>query len=99
MNYLFVVLMTYRKNYQILFKKKTKTYYDELILFLVKYPEAFRIIHFYYPLYDDSLKKGELKYANYYIYLLHYFYINKHNFSIGLENDRYDIIFPEEDKN
>ena len=52
-----------------LVKRKTKTYFYELILFLVKYPEAFRIIHSYYPYNDDSLKKGELKYSNYYIYI------------------------------
>lgn len=81
-----------------LVQNKTKAYFDELILFLVKYPEAFKIIHYYYPYNDDSLKNGELKHSNYYIYLFNYFYINKYNFSIRLEKIRYDIIFPEEDQ-
>ena len=81
-----------------LIKYKTKDYFEDLIKFLVKNPDAFKIIHYYYPYDNNELKKGELKYANYYIYYLYRLHNKKINFSIRLENERYDFIFPDEDQ-
>ena len=78
---------------------KTKNFFDELVIYLAENPEAFKIIHFFYPYNINELKKGELYYANYYIYFWYKLYSNKYNFSIRIKNNRYDIIFPEEDQN
>lgn len=76
-----------------------KIYFDELVLFLFEYPVAFKIIHYYYPYNNNELKGGELKYANYYIYFWYNLYCKKFNFSVRIKNQRYDIVFPEEDQN
>lgn len=81
-----------------LIKNKNKSSFEELILFLVKNNEAFKIINDYYPYDNTELKSDELKYANYYIYYLYHLYKNKINFSIRIKQERYDIIFPEEDQ-
>ena len=81
-----------------LIKNKTKDYFEDLIKFLVKNPGAFKIIHYYYPYNNKELKEGQLKFANYYIYYLYSLYGKKINFSIRLGNQRYDIIFPNEDQ-
>ena len=81
-----------------LIKHETKNYFEELVLFLFQYPDAFKIIHYYYPYNNNELKTGELKYANYYIYYWYNLYLKKYNFSVRIKNQRYDIIFPEEDQ-
>ena len=78
-----------------LIKYKSKNYFDELVLFLFEYPETFKIINSFYPYNYSEIKEGELKFANYYIYLWHHLYMKKFNFSVRLKNQRYDIIFPE----
>ena len=81
-----------------LIKYNTKIYFEELVVFLFEYPDAFKIIHQYYPYNNNELKTGELKYANYYIYYWHNLYNKKYNFSVRIKNQRYDIIFPDEDQ-
>ena len=82
-----------------LIKYNTKIYFEELVVFLFEYPDAFKIIHQYYPYNNNELKTGELKYANYYIYYWYNLYNKKYNFSVRIKNQRYDIIFPDEDQN
>ena len=86
-----------KKLYELI-KFRTKNYFEELVLFLFEFPESFKIIHYYYPYNVNELKEGELKYANYYIYFWYNLFIKKYNFSVRLKNERYDIIFPDEDQ-
>ncbi len=81
-----------------LIKHSNKIYFEELVLFLFQYPESFKIIHYYYPYNNNELKEGELKYANYYIYYWYNLYRKKINFSVRIKNQRYDIIFEEENQ-
>ena len=81
-----------------LMKYKNKNYFEELALYLLENPETFKIIHYFYPYNKNVLKEGELKYANYYIYFWHKLYLNKYSFSIRIKNQRYDILFPEEEQ-
>ena len=48
---------------------------------------------------DIKFKESELKFANYYIYTWFILYQKKHNFSVRIKNQRYDILFPEEEQN
>ena len=82
-----------------LLKYKQKSNFDELIIFLFNNPEAFKIIHYYYPYNNEELKEGELKYANYYIYFFYNLYKEKYNFSIQIKNQSYEIKFSEEPHN
>ena len=81
-----------------LIKHKNKNYFEDLVLFLFQYPPTFKIIHYYYPYNNNELKTGELKYANYYIYYWYNLFIKKYNFSVRIRNQRYNIIFEEEDQ-
>ena len=82
-----------------LIKYKTKNYFQDLIKFLFEYPDSFKIIHYFYPYNNEELKKGELKFGNYYIYVWFNLFIRKYNFSVRLEDQRYDITFPKENQN
>ena len=79
-------------------KYKTKIYFEELVLFLYKYLVTFKIIHYFYPYNNNALKEGELKYSNYYIYYWYNLYCKKYNFSVRIRDQRYDIIFPDENQ-
>ena len=81
-----------------LIKYKKKNYFEELVLFLFQYPDSFKIINYYYPYDNIELKTGELKYTNYYIYYWYNLYLKKYNFSVRIKNQRFDIIFPDENQ-
>ena len=81
-----------------LIKKKDKRSFENLIEFLVNNPEAFKIVHYYYPYDIAELKEGELKNANFYIYYFSLLYWKRINFSIRIKDKRYNITFPEEDQ-
>ena len=81
-----------------LIKNKNKNSFEELIIFLFENPDTFKIIDSYYPYNNIELKEKELKFANYYIYLWSHLYMKKYNFSVRINNNRYDIQFPEVDQ-
>ena len=82
-----------------LLRYKNKKSFKELIKFMLENPDSFYIIHSFYPYNNIDLKSGELKFANYYIYLLSHLFTKKFNFSVRFGNNRYNIQFPEQDQN
>ncbi len=51
---------------------------------MLGYPDSFYIIHSFYPYNNIDLKSGELKFSNYYIYLLSHLFAKKFNFLLDL---------------
>ena len=81
-----------------LIQHKNKRSFEDLIIFLFENPDSFKIIDNYYPYNNNELKEGELKYANYYIYLWHNLFMKKFNFSVRFGEHKYYIIFPNEEQ-
>ena len=81
-----------------LIKYKNKSSFEDLVVFMCENPDVFKIIHYYYPYNNNSLKRGQLKLADYYIYIWSHLYLKKYNFSIRIKENRYDIIFTNEDQ-
>ena len=78
-----------------LIKNKNKSSFEELVIFMFENPDAFKIIDFYYPYNNIELREGELKFSNYYIYLWHHLYSKNYNFSVRINNERYNVVFPD----
>jgi len=77
---------------------KNKSSFEDLVIFICENPDVFKIIHYYYPYNNNSLKRGQLKLADYYIYIWSHLYLKKYNFSIRIKENRYDIVFTNENQ-
>ena len=79
-----------------LLEEQNKDSFIQLILFLFKNTDCFKVLDLLYPYDNEEINKNkELEFSAYYIYLWINLYKNKNNFSVRINNKEYNIKFEE----